>query len=67
MSLYKSVVLTRTASDVLTASIHVNEMIMALPATSCSVNIRTFSLLRPDRWATRIQDSDHAGTPELLI
>jgi hypothetical protein len=34
MSLYKSVVLTKTASDVLTASIHVNEVIMALSATS---------------------------------
>jgi len=67
MRLYMSVVLTKTASDVLTASIHVNEVIMALPAISCSVNIRSFSLFRPNRWAIRIQDSGHEGTPELLI
>ena len=67
MSLDKSVVLTKTASAVLTASIYVNEVIMALPATSCSVNIRTFSLFRPNGWAIRIQDSGHEGTPELLI
>jgi hypothetical protein len=67
MSLYKSVVLTKTASDALMASIHVNEVIMALPAISYGVNIRTFSLFRPNRWAIRIQDSGHEGTPELLI
>lgn len=67
MSLYKSVVLTKTASDALTMSIHVNEVIMTLPVTSCSVNIRTFNLFRLNRWAIRIQDSGHEGTPELLI
>ena len=67
MNLYKSVVLTKTASDVLMASIHVNEVIMALPGTFCSVNIRSFSLFRLNRWAIRIQDSGHEGTPELLI
>jgi hypothetical protein len=45
--LHKSVVLTKTASDVLTASIHVNEVIMALPVTSCSVNIRTSACSGP--------------------
>jgi hypothetical protein len=67
MSLYKSVVLTKTASNVLAASIHVNEVIMALFGTFCSVNIRTFRFFRPNRWTIRIQDCGRGGTPELLI
>jgi hypothetical protein len=67
MSLYKSVVLAKTASDALMASIHVNEVIMALPGTFCSVNFRSFRFFRPNRWAIRIQDSGHEGTPEPLI
>jgi hypothetical protein len=67
MSLNKSVVLTEMAPDVPTASIHVNEVITALPATSCSVNIHTFGLFRPKRSAIRIQDSGHERTPRVLI
>jgi hypothetical protein len=67
MSLYKSVVLTKTASDALTASIHVNEVIMALSGTFCSVNIRSFRFFRPNRWTIRIEDCGRGGTPELLI
>ena len=67
MSLDKSVVLTRTASDVLTASIYANEVIMALPGTFCSVNIRSFRFFRPNRWTIGTQDCGREETPELLI